>query len=128
LELNVPYLDRPYDAPAISFSHFLPRAELMFDLDRDGQATRSKRGSEDPFNFSGRRHVGARRADPEAWLFRPRIRTSAQQPLARYRWCPICLALPGLFRGTGERPGSSLKQRAQADLKKEGVPKETQDY
>jgi len=30
LNKNKNYIDQPYDAPVISFSHFLPRAELIF--------------------------------------------------------------------------------------------------
>ena len=30
LDMNEPHLEREYDAPVLSFSHFLPRRELMF--------------------------------------------------------------------------------------------------
>lgn len=49
LEMNEPSILRHYDAPVISFSHFLPRRELLFgshiDLDR-------KRDPHPQFNFS----------------------------------------------------------------------------
>lgn len=49
LEMNEPSLLRHYDAPVISFSHFLPRRELIFgshiDLDR-------KQDPHPEFNFS----------------------------------------------------------------------------
>ncbi len=56
LDLNRPQLQRTYDAPVISFSHFLPRRELMFPT-RDEYLTVSRlpSGHRDPnprFNFS----------------------------------------------------------------------------
>jgi len=49
LSLNEPRLARRYDAPVLSFSHFLPRRELMF---RDGNAPHAARPPRNGFNFS----------------------------------------------------------------------------
>jgi len=54
LNLNTPYLsDVPNDVPVISFSHFLPRQELIFSTVAERQQVRP--GARDPhpgFNFS----------------------------------------------------------------------------
>jgi predicted phosphodiesterase len=52
LRLNECHLSRPYDAPVISFSHFLPRTELIYSTPEERQG----RVLTDPypqFNFSG---------------------------------------------------------------------------
>lgn len=49
LDMNEPHLGREYDAPVVSFSHFLPRREVMFGA----QAARPPRaGRAGRFNFS----------------------------------------------------------------------------
>ncbi len=50
LDMNEPHLDRHYDAPVISFSHFLPRKELMFGLSAAAAPSRPARAKR--FNFS----------------------------------------------------------------------------
>jgi len=51
--LNKPFLNKKYDAPVISFSHFLPRREIMF---RNGKIPTPevirKYDRNPPFNFS----------------------------------------------------------------------------
>ena len=51
LQLNEPQVNRHYDAPIITFSHFVPRAELMYSTPHERQG----RTLVDPhprFNFS----------------------------------------------------------------------------
>jgi hypothetical protein len=52
LESNVPYLSRVYDAPVISFSHFLPRADLMFPPQASGVRQPTVWPVRTGFNFS----------------------------------------------------------------------------
>ncbi len=53
LALNTPHLGLSFDAPVISFSHFLPRRELMFRNDSDnGQDQLNKQDPYPEFNFS----------------------------------------------------------------------------
>ncbi len=49
LDMNEPHLGRPYDAPVLSFSHFLPRREVMF---RAPAAPPARAGRAIRFNFS----------------------------------------------------------------------------
>ena len=49
LDMNEPHLDRDHDAPVISFSHFLPRRELM---GRPSGAGPVRAGRAGRFNFS----------------------------------------------------------------------------
>ena len=56
--LNEPFLDWNYDAPVISFSHFLPRQELMFSGQFDMRVA-AKFDPHPEFNFS--RVAGSRR-------------------------------------------------------------------
>ena len=49
LDMNEPHLHREYDAPVLSFSHFLPRRELMF---RTSQPPPARAGRAVRFNFS----------------------------------------------------------------------------
>lgn len=52
LESNVPHLNRVYDAPVISFSHFLPRGDLMFPPQPGGAGPRTEWPLRAGFNFS----------------------------------------------------------------------------
>jgi hypothetical protein len=52
LESNSPYVNRVYDAPVISFSHFLPRADLMFPPQPDGAPQPEFWPRRAQFNFS----------------------------------------------------------------------------
>ncbi len=52
LESNSPHLDRAYDAPVISFSHFLPRADLMFPARPGGTRQPAVWPLQTGFNFS----------------------------------------------------------------------------
>jgi hypothetical protein len=49
---NVPHLGRVYDAPVITFSHFLPRTDLMFPPRPDGAPCPSTWPIPRGFNFS----------------------------------------------------------------------------
>ncbi len=50
LDMNEPHIHRDYDAPVVSFSHFLPRKELMFRPAGASPPVRFRRASR--FNFS----------------------------------------------------------------------------
>lgn len=53
LTLNEPHLQRQYDAPVLSFSHFLPRTDLIFRHDSDGGPPLATLRDPHPrFNFS----------------------------------------------------------------------------
>lgn len=53
LHLNEKNIHRPYDAPVISFSHVLPRTDLIFSAEREKKATGIRRKDRHPrFNFS----------------------------------------------------------------------------
>jgi hypothetical protein len=52
LELNLPHLKRVYDAPVISFSHFLPRMELLFPPEFAGSRQPAFWPRQAGFNFS----------------------------------------------------------------------------
>ena len=53
LRLNEKNIRRVYDAPVISFSHFLPRTDLIFSSDHEKKASRIRRKDRHPkFNFS----------------------------------------------------------------------------
>ena len=53
LRLNEKNIRRTYDAPVISFSHFLPRTDLMFSAEREKNAAGTRRKDRHPrFNFS----------------------------------------------------------------------------
>ena len=52
-QMSQDILEKEYDAPVISFSHFLPRQELMFSEDRQRDLERIKKYDRNPpFNFS----------------------------------------------------------------------------
>jgi predicted phosphodiesterase len=53
LRLNEAHLHRPYDAPVISFSHFVPRPELIYRTTHDSPtASRALHDPHPRFNFS----------------------------------------------------------------------------
>ena len=52
LASNLPHLERAYDAPVISFSHFLPRADLLFPPQSGGAGQPSLWPFRAGFNFS----------------------------------------------------------------------------
>jgi hypothetical protein len=52
LESNTPHLDCAYDSPVISFSHFLPRADLMFPPQPGGARPPAIWPTRAGFNFS----------------------------------------------------------------------------
>ena len=129
LELNVPYLDRTYDAPVISFSHFLPRAELMFDLDRDGRGTRSMHGSRERFNFS--RVAGTWALDEQIRKLGSSVHVYGHQHRNRWRAIDGVLYVSHCLGYSEERESGQLlhfDNGPKLVWEKEGVPKETQDY
>jgi predicted phosphodiesterase len=53
LRMNEAYLQREYDAPVISFSHFVPRTELIFRTAQERESAEAKpRDAHPSFNFS----------------------------------------------------------------------------
>lgn len=84
LERNLPHLKRAYDAPVISFSHFLPRPELMFHLEAFGTSlpprVRFARGG---FNFS--RVAGTRALDEQIRTIGSRVHIHGHQHRNRWR-------------------------------------------
>ena len=52
LASNLPHVERAYDAPVISFSHFLPRADLLFPPQSGGASQPSLWPFRTGFNFS----------------------------------------------------------------------------
>jgi len=123
LELNLPYLDRAYDAPVISFSHFLPRAELMFDLDR------SMRGSQERFNFS--RVAGTWALDKQIRKLGSSVHVYGHQHRNRWRAIDGVLYVSHCLGYSAERKSGQLlhfNNGPRLIWEKEGVPKETQNY
>src|SRR5205823_11412105 len=51
LTMNEPFVDMSYDAPVISFSHFLPRRDLIFSTLEDRQAMGEPPPPDPDFNF-----------------------------------------------------------------------------
>jgi hypothetical protein len=81
LEWNRPHVERAYDAPVISFSHFLPRADLMFELDVEGRPARAARPG--GFNFS--RVAGTRALDEQIRTLGSRVHVHGHQHRNRWR-------------------------------------------
>jgi hypothetical protein len=82
-DLNETRVDAPYDAQTISFSHFLPRQDLIFA--EPGEAVDPAAETDDPsFNFS--RVAGSRRIEQQIRRLGPRIHGYGHQHRDRCRW------------------------------------------
>jgi predicted phosphodiesterase len=81
LSLNERHLHRAYDAPVITFSHFLPHQELLWDQpsDRERPLSASQKG----FNFS--RVAGDARLDAQIRTLGAVIHVYGHQHRNRYR-------------------------------------------
>ncbi len=108
LDMNEPYLERAYDAPVLSFSHFLPRRELMYrsPLAPPRRATR--------FNFS--RVAGSSRIEAQIRVLGSVLHVYGHQHRNRdrvidgVRYVSNCLGYPPeRARGEIGEGGGSLK-------------------
>jgi Calcineurin-like phosphoesterase len=99
LAMNAARVERAYDAPVISFSHFLPRRDLIFSTPAERAAL--------PRGGIGR----DRGADPAPRLDHPRVRSSAPQPRSCRRRRPVRLALSGLSLRTTSRGRAGRHRR-----------------
>jgi predicted phosphodiesterase len=84
LQTNAPHLDRTYDGPVLTFSHFLPRRELMFPP----QYAVTRPSIWPPtagFNFS--RVAGTNLLDAQVRKLQARVHVYGHQH--RNRWCWI---------------------------------------
>jgi Icc-related predicted phosphoesterase len=106
LDLNERHLDQSVDAPVLSFSHFLPRTELL----RHSAEERERLGANpvDPhpeFNFS--RVAGCRRIENQLRRIGSRIHVYGHQHRNRWReidgvlYVSNCLGYPGERREAG---------------------------
>lgn len=116
MDMNREHVEREYDAPVVSFSHFLPRRELMF---RDGhppvmQGPNAVRGRGAQFNFS--RVAGSARLEGQVRALGSRVHVYGHQHRNRnvvingVRYVSNCLGYPHeRQRGEmGESPGLSV--------------------
>jgi len=85
LNSNVPHLERVYDAPVISFSHFLPRTDLMFPPQPGGAPHPTVWPIPTGFNFS--RVAGTWVLDSQIRRLGSRIHVYGHQH--RNRWVTI---------------------------------------
>jgi len=117
IDMNRAHVERQYDAPIISFSHFLPRRELMFANGRQPPPRVSARvvGRGAQFNFS--RVAGSSRLDEQIRALGSSVHVYGHQHRNRnlvidgVRYISNCLGYPHeRARGeTGsENPGPSL--------------------
>ncbi len=84
LGLNRPQLIRDYDAPVISFSHFLPRRELIFSTSEERKAWRGPVVDAHPtFNFS--MVAGDTRLDEQLRAIKSKVHVYGHQHRNRYR-------------------------------------------
>lgn len=82
--LNVPALDRHYDAPVISFSHFLPRQDLIFHQPVEEALKLARKHDPLPeFNFS--RVAGSSRIDDQVRQLGSRLHVYGHQHRNRLR-------------------------------------------
>lgn len=84
LRLNERHLARQYDAPVLSFSHFVPRTELIFRTQEErAAASISLRDAHPRFNFS--RVAGCMGLEAQIWRLGSRIHVYGHQHRNRYR-------------------------------------------
>lgn len=107
LDMNEPHLDRHYDAPVLSFSHFLPRKELMFRPSAAAGLARPARARR--FNFS--RVAGSTRLEAQIRALGPVLHIFGHQHRNRdrvidgLRYVSNCLGYPR-ERARGETGGT----------------------
>lgn len=110
VELNEALIDQPFDAPVMSLSHFLPRAELL-DLPNDQGGRLADPYPE--FNFS--RVAGCRRIDDQLRRIGSRIHVYGHQHRNGWReidgvlYVSNCLGYPEERRGPGVAEGCLLQ-------------------
>lgn len=111
LDMNEPHLGREYDAPVLSFSHFLPRREVMF---RSPAAPPPRAGRAIRFNFS--RVAGSTRIDHQLRALGSLLHVYGHQHRNRdrvidgVRYVSNCLGYPPeRARGEIGEPCGSLK-------------------
>jgi predicted phosphodiesterase len=84
LQFNLQHIHRVYDAPVISFSHFLPRADLMFPP-QQGRGQPANWPLQTGFNFS--RVAGTRQLETQIRMLGSRIHVYGHQH--RNRWVTL---------------------------------------
>jgi predicted phosphodiesterase len=96
---NEPHLERSYDAPVVSFSHFLPRREVMFRAPEE-QASAPRQPDRHPaFNFS--RVAGSLGIERQLRALGSRVHVYGHQHRNRdrvldgVRYVSHCLGYPG---------------------------------
>ncbi len=95
LDMNEPHLHREYDAPVLTFSHFLPRREVML---RPPGAPPARAGRAVRFNFS--RVAGSARIDSQLRALRSALHVYGHQHRNRdrlidgVRYVSNCLGYP----------------------------------
>ena len=111
LDMNEPHLDRAYDAPVVSFSHFLPRREVMF---RSPASPPARAGRATRFNFS--RVAGSSRIEAQIRVLGSVLHVYGHQHRNRdrvidgVRYVSNCLGYPPeRARGEIGEGGGSLK-------------------
>jgi predicted phosphodiesterase len=99
LHLNEPHLARQYDTPVLSFSHFLPRLELIFRTQEEREAAGiTLRDAHPWFNFS--RVAGCTGLETQIRRLGSRVHVYGHQHRNRYRmidgvlYISHCLAYP----------------------------------
>ena len=73
---------RSYDAPVLSFSHFLPRPDLMFGLDAAGKPAPSRW----PYRFNFSRVAGSKGIERQIRALGSRVHVHGHQHRNRRRW------------------------------------------
>jgi len=110
LACNEPWLDRHHDAPVVSFSHFLPRQDLLFSTAAEREALDLVTEDRHPaFNFS--RVAGSTRLEAQLRRLGSVVHVHGHQHRDRYRvvdgvlYVSHCLGYPHEpGRGAGKPP------------------------
>jgi len=110
LARNEPWLARDFDAPVVSFSHFLPRQDLLFSTPREREALNLELEDRYPaFNFS--RVAGTSRLEAQLRRLGSVVHVHGHQHRDRYRiidgvlYVSHCLGYPHEpGRGEGKPP------------------------
>ncbi|MFQ5740139.1 MAG: metallophosphoesterase [Acidobacteriota bacterium] len=107
LEMNESRIERDYEPPVITMSHFLPRRELMFSSPKERQAIGAVRDRHPSFNFS--RVAGSKGLDRQIRQVGATLHIYGHQHRNRWRkidrvaYLSHCLGTPG-ERARGELP------------------------